>query len=67
MLPTPPALHNPEAGEVPGRLLEVARVFAKVGLVGFGGPAAHVALMEDEVVRRRGSVARRSRGRSSTG
>jgi chromate transporter len=58
MLPTPPALRNPEAGEVPGRLLEVARVFAKLGLVGFGGPAAHVALMEDELVRRRGWLGR---------
>jgi chromate transporter len=43
---------------VPGRLLEVARVFAKLGLVGFGGPAAHVALMEDELVRRRGWLGR---------
>ena len=58
MLPTPPALRNPEAGEARGRLLEVARVFAKLGLVGFGGPAAHVALMEDEFVRRRGWLSR---------
>ena len=35
------------------RLLEVAAVFLKLGTVGFGGPAAHVALMRDEVVRRR--------------
>ena len=32
---------------------EVARLFLKLGLIGFGGPAAHVALMEDDVVRRR--------------
>ena len=32
---------------------EVARLFLKLGLIGFGGPAAHIALMEDEVVRRR--------------
>jgi chromate transporter len=35
-------------------LRDIARLFLKLGLVGFGGPAAHVALMRDEVVRRRG-------------
>lgn len=33
---------------------EVAGVFLKLGTIGFGGPAAHIAMMEDEVVRRRG-------------
>jgi chromate transporter len=33
---------------------EVAGLFLKLGVVGFGGPAAHIALMRDEVVRRRG-------------
>jgi chromate transporter len=37
----------------PGHAGEVARLFLKLGLIGFGGPAAHIALMEDEVVRRR--------------
>lgn len=32
---------------------ELARVFLKLGVIGFGGPAAHIALMEDEVVHRR--------------
>ena len=32
---------------------EVAGLFLKLGLIGFGGPAAHIALMRDEVVRRR--------------
>jgi chromate transporter len=42
----------------PGRLREVVLVFLKLGAVGFGGPAAHVAMMEDEVVRRRRWVSR---------
>jgi len=37
----------------PGHLGEVARLFLKLGVIGFGGPAAHIALMRDEVVRRR--------------
>ena len=37
----------------PSRLAEVARLFLKLGIVGFGGPAAHIAMMRDEVVRRR--------------
>jgi chromate transporter len=39
-------------------LLELARVFLKLGTLGFGGPAAHIAMMEDEVVRRRGWLGR---------
>ncbi len=35
-------------------LRDLARLFLKLGLVGFGGPAAHIAMMRDEVVRRRG-------------
>ena len=34
-------------------LSDVARVFLRLGVVSFGGPAAHVALMEEEIVRRR--------------
>jgi chromate transporter len=37
-----------------GRLGELARLFLKLGCVAFGGPAAHIAMYEDEVVRRRG-------------
>src|SRR5207237_3082759 len=34
-------------------LRELAMLFLKLGTVAFGGPAAHVAMMEDEFVRRR--------------
>jgi chromate transporter len=40
----------------PGRLSEVAWVFTKLGLTAFGGPAAHIAMMRDEVVIRRAWV-----------
>ena len=36
-----------------GSLREVAAVFLKLGVIAFGGPAAHVALMRQEVVERR--------------
>lgn len=36
-----------------GKLGEVASVFFKMGCIAFGGPAAHVALMEEEIVERR--------------
>ena len=39
-------------------LLEVAALFVRLGATAFGGPAAHVAMMEDEVVRRRGWLSR---------
>ncbi|MEA5111822.1 putative chromate transport protein [bioreactor metagenome] len=35
------------------RLSEVALVFLKLGFFSFGGPAAHTAMMEEEVVNRR--------------
>ena len=33
--------------------LEIFKVFAKLGIFAFGGPAAHVAMMEDEIVTKR--------------
>lgn len=37
---------------------EIARLFLRLGATSFGGPAAYIALMEDEVVRRRGWLTR---------
>ena len=42
----------------PGALREIAWLFLRLGATAFGGPAAHVAMMEDEVVRRRRWVTR---------
>lgn len=46
------ATADPSAPE-PGRVAEVARLFFKLGWIAFGGPAAHIALMRQEVVRQR--------------
>ncbi|WP_227357078.1 chromate efflux transporter [Haladaptatus salinisoli] len=34
----------------PDRLVEIALFFLKIGIVGFGGPLVHIAMMEDELV-----------------
>jgi len=44
----PPTLASPR-----GVHREVAAVFLRLGLTAFGGPAAHIAAMEDELVTRR--------------
>jgi len=41
-----------------GALREIALLFLRLGATAFGGPAAHIAILEDEVVRRRGWVTR---------
>ena len=35
------------------RLIEVAMLFLRLGVTAFGGPAAHIAIMRDEVVKKR--------------
>src|SRR5262245_55402231 len=49
---TPP---TPAPGDAAPRVAlgELARLFLRLGATSFGGPAAHVAMMEEEVVRRR--------------
>ena len=34
-------------------LFELAKLFLKIGCLGFGGPVVHIAMMEEEVVRKR--------------
>ena len=38
---------------VPNALKELATLFLRLGITAFGGPAAHIAMMRDEVVERR--------------
>ena len=48
-------------GDAPRRaraLVELAALFLRLGTTAFGGPAAHIAMFEDEVVRRRGWLSR---------
>jgi len=40
--------------EAPTTLWEISRLFLKLGTTAFGGPAAHIAMLEREVVERRG-------------
>jgi chromate transporter len=47
----PIAAHAARSG--PSALLELALLFGRLGTTAFGGPAVHIAMMEDEVVRRR--------------
>jgi chromate transporter len=53
---TTPTLEPPPLRQV-DRLQELARLFFKLGTLGFGGPQAHIAMLHDEAVVRRGWLA----------
>lgn len=48
--PAPSPVEQPPLSR---RLLEIIRVFGKIGVTGFGGPAVTIAMMEEEIVHRR--------------
>jgi chromate transporter len=56
-MPPGDAVTQPEEAEERS-LGPLIRLFLKLGIIGFGGPLAHVALMEEEVVRRRRWISR---------
>jgi chromate transporter len=59
--PVPPATRTyvaRSASSGAARLAEVGGLFLRLSLTAFGGPAAHLAMMEDEVVRRRQWITR---------
>jgi chromate transporter len=48
-----PSTRPDDAGRSTTTLAELAALFARLGATAFGGPAAHIAMMQDEVVNRR--------------
>jgi chromate transporter len=50
---------NTDAGEAGGRLSELTRVSARIGVLSFGGPAGQIALMHREFVEQRGWLSER--------
>ena len=46
----------PATSEQPTTLWDIARLFLKLGTTAFGGPAAHIAMLQQEVVERRGWI-----------
>src|SRR5271169_4990302 len=54
----PPSQSVAAGGTGRGSLTELALFFLRLGTTAFGGPAAHISIMEDELVRRRGWLSR---------
>ena len=52
-VPIQAAPPNGEQGRFSGSVVEVVTLALKLGLTAFGGPAAHVAMLRDEIVTRR--------------
>ncbi len=44
---------SPTTTKPPNKVLEVFLAFLKLGLTAYGGPVAHISMMQDEFVRRR--------------
>ncbi len=54
-----PATPEPPVASAQVPLSDLIRTFARIGLLSFGGPAAQIALVHDELVARRGWIAER--------
>ncbi len=54
MPPASDAQTSPPKSPIGPRLMELAQLFLKLGAFGFGGPQAHIAMIHDEAVVRRG-------------
>jgi chromate transporter len=52
------AMNETRTTRNPNRLGEIAIAFLRLGFIAFGGAVAHIALMEEEFVRRRGWLSR---------